>query len=345
MEQNKPKGSITNSDIDEERKRLSKNHGLFKIRTANECIEDAKSRPIPKMLFGEFWFEEEICFLFSDTGLGKSILSVQIADSIASGNPVLPFKMEATAQQVLYFDFELSDKQFETRYSEKYQYHYEFSDNFKRIEINDEFDEDDNVSFEAQIKIAIKNSIQQTEAKILIIDNLTFLSTDSEKAKEALSLMKTLKKFKKKYGLSILVLGHTPKIEDGKPISKNHLAGSKMLINFVDSAFAIGGSHQDPNFRYLKQMKERNCEKVYHGENVPLFTIVKSNSFLKLSFTDYVTEREHLKPVKDSDKEGLTNLVIDLHERGKSLREIEREVKGKASKTTISRWIKKHGTP
>lgn len=35
------------------------NKGIFKVRTANKCIEDAKSRPIPKMLFGELWFENQ----------------------------------------------------------------------------------------------------------------------------------------------------------------------------------------------------------------------------------------------------------------------------------------------
>ncbi|MDZ4707530.1 MAG: hypothetical protein SH818_03930, partial [Saprospiraceae bacterium] len=33
------------------------NKGLFKVKTANKWIEEAKERPVPKMLFGEFWFE------------------------------------------------------------------------------------------------------------------------------------------------------------------------------------------------------------------------------------------------------------------------------------------------
>ena len=37
---------------------------LFKIQTANRWLEDAKKRPIPKMLFDEFWFEGEICILY-----------------------------------------------------------------------------------------------------------------------------------------------------------------------------------------------------------------------------------------------------------------------------------------
>ena len=33
--------------------------GLFTVKTASRWIEQAKTRPIPKMLFGEFWFEGE----------------------------------------------------------------------------------------------------------------------------------------------------------------------------------------------------------------------------------------------------------------------------------------------
>ncbi len=71
----------------------------FSIKTAAAWIESAKHKAIPKKLFQEFWYESEICFLFADTNVGKSILAVQIANSVANG------QAEADAQKVLYFDF------------------------------------------------------------------------------------------------------------------------------------------------------------------------------------------------------------------------------------------------
>jgi RecA-family ATPase len=59
--------------------------GLFTVKTASRWIEQAKTRPIPQMLFSEFWFEGELCILFADTNLGKSILAVQIGNSISKG--------------------------------------------------------------------------------------------------------------------------------------------------------------------------------------------------------------------------------------------------------------------
>ena len=86
------------------------------LKTANNWIKQDSKRPIPKMLFSEFWYEQELCILFADTNVGKTILAVQIADSISRGHPIPGFKLEANAQKVIYCDFELNDKQFQGRY-------------------------------------------------------------------------------------------------------------------------------------------------------------------------------------------------------------------------------------
>lgn len=76
-------------------KKANENKGLFTVKTANDWIEQAKARPIPKMLFNEFWFEGELCILYADTNLGKSILAVQIGNSISKGEQIRGFKLEA----------------------------------------------------------------------------------------------------------------------------------------------------------------------------------------------------------------------------------------------------------
>lgn len=54
---------------------------LLVIKPANQWLHEASVRPIPRMLFDELWFEGELCILFADTNVGKSILAVQIADA------------------------------------------------------------------------------------------------------------------------------------------------------------------------------------------------------------------------------------------------------------------------
>ncbi len=324
---------IQADDIKEEAKNLikqsieaSESKGLFTVKTANRWIDQAKTRPIPKMLFGEFWFEGELCILFADTNLGKSILAVQIGDSISRGEQIKGFKLEAKKQVVLYLDFELSEKQFENRYSINFDKHYTFDNIFLRVEVNPEASIPENQSFEEWLNKSLEQSIIETRAKVIIIDNLTYLKNDTEKAKDALPLMKHLKALKNKYGLSILALAHTPKRDLSKPITINDLQGSKMLMNFCDSSFSIGQSHSDKNLRYLKQMKERHTEKIYDAENVCVCQIDKPLNFLLFEFVTFGKEWEHLKQHTEKDKEDLNGKVNELKLKGRSLREIGNEL-------------------
>lgn len=300
--------------------------GLFTVKTASRWIEQAKTRPIPQMLFGEFWFEGELCILFADTNLGKSILAVQIGNSISKGEQIRGFKLETPKQPILYFDFELSDKQFENRYSIKFEQHYNFDNNFIRVEINPDATIPPAQTFEDYLNHSLERSINETGAKVLIIDNLTYLKNETEKAKDALPLMKHLKALKNKYGLSILALAHTPKRDLSKPITRNDLQGSKMLINFCDSSFSIGESHSDKNLRYLKQIKQRNTEQIYDAENVCVCQIDKPLNFLLFEFVNFGKEWEHLKQHTEKDKENLNEKVSELKQQGRSLREIGAEL-------------------
>lgn len=314
------------------------NKGLFKVRTANKWIEQAKTRPIPKMLFGELWFENELCILFADTNLGKSILAVQIGNSITKGENIPGFMFEAEKQSILYFDFELSDKQLENRYSVNFEQHYEFDNDFIRVEIDPDADIPKMETFESFLNNSLERSIIETGSKILIIDNLTYLKSETEKSKDALPLMKHLKALKSKYGLSILALAHTPKRDLSKPITRNDLAGSKMLINFVDSCFSIGESHSDKHIRYIKQIKSRNTEIFYDTENVVVCQIDKPHNFLQFEFIDYGRELEHLKQISKEDRDTNISRAKELSQQGMSQRNIAKELS--ISLGAINKYLK-----
>lgn len=310
------------------------------VKRANEWINEAKKRPIPKMLFGEFWFENELCILFSDTNLGKSILAVQICNSISKGKAINGFKLQKEASKVLYLDFELSDKQFEKRYSNHFEDHYQFDDNFIRAEINPEKNLPDGFkNFDEYIIHSIEKKIIKLNLKILVIDNITYLRNDTEKAKDAQHLMKELNALKKKYGLSILVLAHTPKRDTTKSITKNDLSGSKMLMNFCDSSFAIGESFQIKGQRYLKQIKQRNTEHIYDTNNIVLCQIVNNFNFLEFQFLGFDNEFEHLKVLPQMQNEERTSKILELKEQGYSNVKIAEELG--ISEGTVRNILKK----
>lgn len=318
----------------------NENKGLFLVRTARRWIEQASLKPIPKMLFSEFWLEGQLCILFADTGLGKSVLAVQIADSISRGELIKGFKLEALKKRVLLFDFELSDKQFESRYSNNYRHHYLFDEGFLRAEIDPESAiPEGHIDIESYLNLSLEQAIIETGPNVLIVDNLTYLRDETERAKNALPLMKHLKALKRKYELSILALAHTPKRDLSKPITRNDLQGSKMLINFCDSAFAIGESFKDKNLRYLKQIKPRDTELIYDAENVCVCQLEKPNNFLRFEFLGFGSEREHLKAQSEDDKAQLIAQVKQLSGQGKSQRQIAGELQ--ISPATVNRYLKK----
>ncbi len=315
--------------------------GLFTVKSANQWIDEASSRPKPCKLFGQLWFEHEICILFSDSNLGKSILAVQIADAISRGDNTMGMVNEAQPQLVLYFDFELSDKQFEVRYmNETNGKHYKFSDNLMRIEINpDVVEYPDGCDFEEYIKISLQQVVEVINVKVIILDNITYLSRETEKAKDALPLMKWLKAFGKKYGLSILVLAHTPKRSMANPITKNDLQGSKMLYNFCDGCFAIGESSRGTELRYIKELKQRNVSFAFDADNVIVCEIAKPDDFLMFRFIGYGCESEHLRQITADDREALIERAKELSAQGKSQRDIAKELG--VSPGTVNNYLKK----
>lgn len=304
------------------------NVGLFTVKSANQVIDEAKNRPIPCKLFGQLWFEGEVEIMFADTNLGKSILAVQIADAISSGKKALEMEMNAKPQMVLYCDFELSDKQFENRYRGDDGSHYSFSPDLMHVEINpDVVDYPDGCDFEDYVKLSLEQIVLERGARVIIIDNLTYLSRETEKAKDALPLMKWLKSFARKYGLSILVLAHTPKRNLSNPITRNDLQGSKMLINFCDGCFAIGESTKDKSIRYIKEIKQRNEPIRYDAENVIVCEIIKPDNFLHFSFLEWGCESEHLRQMTATDRDDLIEQVKELSSQGKSQRDISKQLR------------------
>lgn len=295
---------------------------LFNVKSANAWLKEAESQPIPKMLFSEFWHEGELCILFADTNVGKSILAVQIGEAISNGKGDAYFKMEAAKQKVLYFDFELSPKQFQKRYSDNYKNSYKFDENFLRIEFNTDCNQTQ--SFEVALFEAIESAVIEHNARVLIIDNITYLKTQStDTAKEALPLMNALITLKRKHGLSILALAHTPKRNQSQNISVNDLAGSKHLANFADSIFAIGLSHKNTQARYIKQIKARATEKIYDTDWVMVCSIEKNFNFLGFTFKQCEHEREHLRQLNEQEQGELERQILELYKENPNVSERE----------------------
>ena len=301
--------------------------GMLTLKSANQTIEDASKRPDPEQLYLELWYEGEVCCLFADSNLGKSIFAVQMADEIA------------LKHKVIYVDCELSDKQFQLRYCnpETNERHI-FPDNLVRAEVNPYAIGAEN--YEDAIIRDIEAAAEKTSTKVIIIDNLTYLCNSSDKSVDAGIFMMKLMALKKKKDLSLLIIAHTPKRDLSSPITQNHLAGSKKLYNFFDSVFAIGMSAKDRNLRYVKQVKVRAGAFRYDAGNVLVYEIEKTNGFLRFNFREFATEEEHLRHRETPEVNDNEARILELSKQGLSCRKIADQVG--LSKSMVNNIINKH---
>ena len=267
---------------------------IFTAMSANDVLNEAKANTTPRELWDGYWFENEVCCLFADENVGKSILATQISEHIARD----------LHEKTLYYDFELSKKQFEMRY-ESNGSHYSFSDNLIRVELNSEVLQKITIPLEEAIIKGIEANIKKFGSKFIVIDNISWLMNYKSSQATAAKLMMKLIELKRVYGLSILVLAHTTKRNVGAPIVSNNLSGSKKFANFFDSMFAIGKSLRDPSVRYLKQIKVRSGEFKYDANNVELCNIIKDNAFLM--FRRFGTSKESTELNPTAKLENTTN--------------------------------------
>ncbi|MBS1391433.1 hypothetical protein DXB64_19925 [Bacteroides uniformis] len=313
-------------------------------QSLNSMMMKEQRKPVPEILWGgdgngnALWFENEFAILFGRTNTGKSLYAVQIAEHISG----------QLGKTVLYLDLELSMKQFQERYTSKDGELHVWPDNLHRPDlsmIGDGLYDSD------KFLPLIRRMMAKVNARVLILDNLTFLvNNGGMKAEDVKPICQEFCSWAKE-GYSILVVNHTPKIQPFTPLDINHCLGSSMLTNFVQSVFAIGTDSSNPSTgRYVKQLKSRNGRIVWDGNHVIPYVIDKTLAPTMLRFIQPVqlhqtgmdtqipiqTARE-CDLLKDADNMQLEQ-IRKLHGQGMSNRKIAGELN--LSPTTVGKRLK-----
>ncbi len=317
-------------------------------RSMVQRLEDAKLQPVILPLVGDFFYTGELHILFADTGVGKSILACQIADSVTRGLPVLGMKGNNMPMPTLLLDFELSDRQIEARYRDPesgvaHKFHDSFhSDTINFMELGEMYPM---MRQDEALFMQIREYLTATQAQLLIIDNISYLSMQAaQDTQVALDLMKSLVELRKELNISILVLAHTPKIPCNRPITINDLAGSKNLSNFADSVSALGRSSINADMIYWKQVKaSRSGLFVYDASNVISLKRGRiTPAFLGFEWVETGPEYKHLRERVPGERAKLEEIALDMHKRGSSYAEIAKQTLGNASKKSTAYKMVQH---
>ncbi len=296
------------------RENYRKNHpeifcrdSLFETKPANQWLQTEAANKQQTELFRGLWRTGELAVLFAESGAGKSILAMQIAESIARGRPLLrdtetgrhreaETRFPASAHHsvtaslpVLYLDLERSDAQFNARYRcpspipGRLPVKYRFSHQLRRTGYGDlEIPEAFNGNLGRYFLHSLKLTIDAAPEKVIVIDNLSCLDPRASGTAAAVRSMRSLKLLATIRQISILVITHAkPRRYHRSSLVTRHLflndiALGPHIAEIADSVFALGRSTFGENIRYIKHL-ESTAAPISHGEsNVLVYQLERS---------------------------------------------------------------------
>jgi hypothetical protein len=253
---NKKDNEISAREIARKKKRIREKwneqaamRSAIEIRPAPEWLEYPE--PLPEKVgdpFPPYWREGQLAVLTGPSGVGKSLLAVQIAESIAgtrasTGVPAgasprgvaLPATPPTAAspsslvthpsslaapRQVLLLDLAHTERQLVERYTHGEE-RYEFSERLEwgmlgDMQIPDSF----RGSTESFLRGAVFEKLADTDASVVIIDDLSWL-TRSGTGTELRQLMKTFRRWVNQTGRSLLLIAH----DNARRVRSPHVPG------------------------------------------------------------------------------------------------------------------------
>lgn len=214
-------------------------------------LED--ERPGIKDLTYRLIYEDTITLLYGRQNVGKSFVAFQIADSVARRFP---------DRTVLYVDLEMSDPAYKARMADSEE-SYTPPENFRLMMVGPE-------EMAGEVSL-IEEEVEKLRPILVIVDNLSCLTNDSRKEKEAKDIFKAFRRMRDTYGMAFLLLAHVRKNDSRgqvKPIDEDDLKGTNNWINKADSHLLFSGTSACDDTRYIYESKCRFGRKHYDHDHV-----------------------------------------------------------------------------
>jgi len=274
------KEQILSSPLGKEIAGKTKEKSIFNTRSLNQFIQDVKNEPRPKKLIGDLVYEKELTILFAPTGLGKSILAIQMALSSSKGEYLnlgndIVLQNEVGPIKTIFFDFELSNSQLMKRMGDITALDNLFISKVSRGQVLD--------GKPKEIFKLIKNEAESVWAKFIIIDNISKIGNKLEETDKATEFMKALADLVRDDGYTILIISHTPKQTKTYPITSDSVSGSNKIASLADAIIGINEvNSEEGNKVYIKQVKTRNEALIFGKSRVICTEIIKDeNGFVR----------------------------------------------------------------
>ena len=217
---------------------------------------------------GAFLYENTLTYLFSRTNYGKSILAFQLAFAAATGTSIADCEAlcnECPPMRVFVVDLELDNLVIGERHRNAILKM--GSDEISNlIYLHERCDQQIVLGYSLLEKI--EEYAHFYSPKLIIIDNISRLLPDSLKPEVVTITIEILKGIQKRTGASILVIGHTTKINPKIAIQPVSYFGSSMMQNFFSEISYLDMTRDGRFFLCHAKTKHKEC----YTDSVPVFT-------------------------------------------------------------------------
>lgn len=278
---------------------------------ANDCFTGRTIR-LPEKLFGEYWLGGEVAMLFGPTGVGKSVLAVQIGDALARGRSVDGFSGSTRRRRVLYVDLRHSDAQFQARYSRFTEYgvfikSFRFAERFYRGRPG--MDED--------IAEWVAERVGDGRFEAVIIDDLTAVKRTQDGVREPVLLMRRLRELRDRLRITVLVLTASESPPRDDLITEVQLKRSRVLCGMADSVFALSPSSLNAESRCLIHFRKTSGPVEWPEGGLPFGGIIQnSDGLVEFRFDNFRF------PHIDAATRSLINRIHEYRQTGTTYRQI-----------------------
>lgn len=218
------------------------------------------------------WFPEQgIAFIYAATGVGKTMLTLNVAYAIANGGTFLKYKA-SQPRKVLYIDGEMAYKRMHDRCMNiiKQQGELEFPDNWNLL-TPDKF-----LPFKLP-KICdpdgqqyYNNLLDELKIEVLILDNLSTLSSIDESSSEEWKIIQDWLLYLRSKGIATIVVHHAGKDKFG-------YRGTSRMLDCIDTAISLqdlSGNQLESEITSSKKFKiEYQKNRTFGGKDAIPFEI------------------------------------------------------------------------
>lgn len=227
-----------------------------------EDVENAIKNGVPVYLISKEIVEGSRIIIFSGPGKGKSIIVVQIAFSIASGNKcgLFPDEVQCEPQQVLLIDTEQEAEDLYIRYANALS---EIPHNITRAS-NCNFNNPDEVASYIWKKVSV-----WTSNGTVIVDNITsaFSLQSPEKIRLFYGQLRAIQGEMRNRGVKITYIMLCHETKSSKKLTLKSLQGSGNLGNFATAVYGLERPKEGfVEFHVLKNRRSPNEGDAYLEE-------------------------------------------------------------------------------